>query len=285
MYKKKQLKSDYTPLFNNLNNKSLPSGYPCTFDSDCQSPAVCQFSVCTVNIGGNNTNDLANICKGLSIKDCAKAMIKERDATDNTTPITIPNYPVTPIYPSGTGGNGGNTLIDNIQPSLSFLPSTIPVQANVCRYDSECPHNQVCIGRMCLDKSNFPLIARMPKINNNMNQTRDNMNQVKDNMKDNIKNNMKDKINDISSLIDKTAKDVLNNSNLYSLNNTSVAQMVKQVVDNKQVEDKINQISQMSQLNLVKKYVTNKWEQPTQSISNTTNYYDDYYDFNGKRMI
>jgi len=154
---KKNLKSDYVSLFNNKTNQQpVPSGYPCTFDSDCASPAVCQFSVCTINIGGNETNDLANICKGKSIKDCAKEMQKEREKTE--VPIYIPNYPSSsPV--SSTGGTGSN--------GSSNVPS-VNIKTSLCKYDKDCGRNEVCITGVCVDKSNFPLIARQKRLKSSM---------------------------------------------------------------------------------------------------------------------
>jgi|LauGreDrversion4_2_1035121.scaffolds.fasta_scaffold04648_1 hypothetical protein len=135
---RKRFKSDYVSIFNQdqNNNQGLPSGYPCSFDTDCASPGVCQFNVCTVNIE-QTTDELADICHGLSIKDCAKAMQKEREQTN------VPIYTPTPT------------------------PTTIK-----CNYDKECGRNQVCISSSCIDKSNFPLIARQMRMksprNNNM---------------------------------------------------------------------------------------------------------------------
>ena len=143
MFYNKRLKSDYVSLFNNKTNETLPQGYPCTFDSDCTSPAVCQFNVCTINIGGNNTNDLSNLCKGLSIKECAKAMQKERETTE--VPIYIPNFPTIP-NPSSTGGNGSSQMISD------------------CKSDKDCNKSEVCISSVCVDKSNFPLIARQKRL-------------------------------------------------------------------------------------------------------------------------
>jgi hypothetical protein len=148
MFSNKRFKSDYVSMVNNKNNPQLPNGYPCTFNNDCQSPAVCQFNVCTVNIGGNDMNDLANICRGMSIKECAKEMQKERERTE--VPIFIPNLPV--ILPSGTGGTGNNQSIQNV-PSV-----------NLCKLDKDCSRTQVCISGVCLDKSNFPLIARQKRL-------------------------------------------------------------------------------------------------------------------------
>jgi hypothetical protein len=145
MFSNKRLKSDYVSMFNNKNNPQLPNGYPCTFNNDCQSPAVCQFNVCTVNIGGNDMNDLANICRGMSIKDCAKEMQKERERTE--VPIFVPNIPV--ISSSGTGNNQ----------SIQNVPSV-----NLCKLDKDCSRTQVCISGVCLDKSNFPLIARQKRL-------------------------------------------------------------------------------------------------------------------------
>jgi hypothetical protein len=146
MFSNKRLKSDYVSMFNNKNNPQLPNGYPCTFDNDCQSPAVCQFNVCTVNIGGNDTNDLSNICRGMSIKDCAKEMQKERERTE--VPIFVPNIPI--VSPTGTTGNNG---------SIQNIPSV-----NLCKLDRDCSKTQVCISGVCLDKSNFPLIARQKRL-------------------------------------------------------------------------------------------------------------------------
>ena len=151
MFNITKLKSDYASLFNNINTnqQTLPNGYPCSFDSDCTSPAVCQFNVCTINIGGNEINDLSNICRGISIKECAKEMQKERERTE--VPIYVPNFP-TPSVNTNTGNNG---TIGNI-PSIN-TPS-------VCKYDRDCNKSEVCISGVCVEKSNFPLIARQRKL-------------------------------------------------------------------------------------------------------------------------
>ena len=150
MFYNRKLKSDYLSFFNKTDQQTLPNGYPCTFDNECTSPAVCQFNVCTVNIGGNEINDLANVCRGLSVKDCAKEMQKERERTE--VPIYVPNYPTPTI--SGTGGtgtnNGSNVSVINV-PSL-------------CKYDKDCKRSEVCISEICVDKSNFPLIARQRRL-------------------------------------------------------------------------------------------------------------------------
>ena len=148
MFYNKKLKSDYVSFFNKTDQQTLPNGYPCTFDNDCTSPAVCQFNVCTVNIGGNEISDLANVCRGLSVKDCAKEMQKERERTE--VPIYIPNYP-TPTTISGTGTNDGSNISVINTPSL-------------CKYDKECTRSEVCISGICVDKSNFPLIARQKRL-------------------------------------------------------------------------------------------------------------------------
>jgi len=148
MFYNKKLKSDYVSFFKKTDQQTLPNGYPCTFDNDCTSPAVCQFNVCTVNIGGNEISDLANVCRGLSIKDCAKEMQKERERTK--VPIYVPNYP-TPTTISGTGTNGDSNVSVINTPSL-------------CKYDKDCKRSEVCISGICVDKSNFPLIARQRRL-------------------------------------------------------------------------------------------------------------------------
>lgn len=147
----KKLKSDYVSFFNEkTQNQPLPSGYPCTFDSDCQSPSICQFNVCTVNIGGNKTDELTNICKGMSIKDCAKEMQKERETTE--IPIYIPNYPSVSLN-SETGG------INSVENSVNMS-----TYINKCQYDKECNKNEICLSGTCVDKSNFPLIAKQKRL-------------------------------------------------------------------------------------------------------------------------
>ena len=132
----KKLKSDYISLFNQQNNvQPLPVGYPCTFNTDCQTPSVCQFNVCTTNITQEQPDNLANVCKGMSILDCAKQMQKDRETTE--IPIFNPNQS------SGSGTN-----------------------APFCKIDKECNNQQVCISGVCLDKKNFPLIARQKRISN-----------------------------------------------------------------------------------------------------------------------
>lgn len=125
----KRFKSDYVSIYNQdqNNNQALPSGYPCSFDADCSSPGVCQFNVCTVNIE-QTTDELADICHGLPIKDCAKAMQKEREQTN------------IPIY------------------------APVSTSSSKCKYDKDCGRSQVCISNVCLDKSNFPLIARQMRM-------------------------------------------------------------------------------------------------------------------------
>ena len=152
MFSNKKFKSDYISLFNNIDTskQTLPSGYPCTFDSDCTSPSVCQFNVCTINIGGNEINNLSNICRGKSIKDCAKEMQKERESTE--VPIYVPNFPTPPII-SNTGNNG------NIN-----VPAVNINSPSLCKYDKECNKTEVCISGVCVNKSNFPLIARQRKL-------------------------------------------------------------------------------------------------------------------------
>jgi len=135
MFNNKKFKSDYVSLFNNnQTEQTLPNGYPCTFNSDCSTPSVCQFNVCTENIQ-QSTNDLANICHGLTIKDCAKAIQKERESTE--IPVYIPN---------------------------SSIPSS-----GKCKYDKECSKSEVCITGTCIDKSNFPLIARQMRLKSQQN--------------------------------------------------------------------------------------------------------------------
>jgi hypothetical protein len=132
----KKLKSDYISLFNTQNNiQQLPVGYPCTFNTDCQTPSVCQFNVCTTNIIQEQPDNFANVCKGMSILDCAKQMQKDRENTE------------IPIFnPGQSSGSGTN--------------------APFCKIDKECNKQQVCISGVCLDKKNFPLIARQKHINN-----------------------------------------------------------------------------------------------------------------------
>ena len=129
---KQKFLSDYLLISeNNINkntNEPFPSGYPCSFDTDCQSPGVCQFNVCTINIGGNEMSDLANICRGMSIKDCAKEMQKEREGTE--IPIFTPDI----------------------------------TSATACKRDKDCLRSEVCISGACLNKSNFPLIARQKRL-------------------------------------------------------------------------------------------------------------------------
>jgi hypothetical protein len=149
----RKLKSDYVSFFNKTDQQTLPNGYPCTFDSECTSPAVCQFNICTINIGGNNVDDLANVCKGKPIKDCAKEMQKERERTE--VPIYIPSFPSTTNISStgGTGGNSGSNV------------STVNINTpNKCKYDKDCLRNEICLSNICMDKSNFPLIARQKRL-------------------------------------------------------------------------------------------------------------------------
>ena len=159
MFYNKKLKSDYLSFFNKTDQQTLPSGYPCTFDTDCTSPSVCQFNVCTVNIGGNETNDLSNMCRGKSIKDCAKEMQKERERTE--VPIYVPNYPTTISATGGTGTNGNVSTITT--PSL-------------CKYDKDCNRSEICISGICVDKSNFPLIARQRRLKSSIDSLNNDIN-------------------------------------------------------------------------------------------------------------
>jgi len=149
-----KFKSDFSSLFNNMNNmnqQTVPVGYPCSFDSDCASPSICQFNVCTINIGNNDVN-YTNICKDKSIKDCAKEMQKERENTP--VPIYIPDIPISSfISNTGNTGNNGNINIPTINMNTPSL----------CKYDNECNKTDICISGVCVNKSNFPLIAKQRK--------------------------------------------------------------------------------------------------------------------------
>jgi hypothetical protein len=162
MFFNRRFNSDYISMVNNKTNSQLPNGYPCTFDNDCQSPAVCQFNVCSI-YNSVNTNDLANMCRGMSIKDCAKEMQKEREKTE--VPIFVPNIPVI-SQTSGTGGTGNSQSIENVQ------------SVKLCKLDRECSKTQVCISGICLDKSNFPLIARQKRLQQSNKQNKNENEQV-----------------------------------------------------------------------------------------------------------
>jgi hypothetical protein len=141
----KKLKSDYISLFNKQNNiQPLPVGYPCTFNTDCQTPSVCQFNVCTTNIIQEQPDILADVCKGKSILDCAKQMQKDRETTE--IPIFNPNQS------SGSGTNAPFCKIDKDCNNQQGFGTNVP--------------QQVCISGVCLDKKNFPLIARQKHMNN-----------------------------------------------------------------------------------------------------------------------
>ena len=76
-------KSDYVSVNNSQSLQQtgtpLPNGYPCTYDSDCASPSVCQYNVCTSNYTVNEGPSVYDICKGLTPVDCAKQMQKQRE--------------------------------------------------------------------------------------------------------------------------------------------------------------------------------------------------------------
>jgi len=144
----KKFKSDYLSLFND--ETPLPNGYPCTFNTDCKFPSVCQYNVCTTNIGGNDISYLSDICKGMSITECSKQMQKERESTE--IPIYIPEQPITYINSNCTGGTGCN---------IQLKPVKLGPQ---CNLDNECKNNEICISGVCVDKSKFPLIARQKRL-------------------------------------------------------------------------------------------------------------------------
>jgi hypothetical protein len=191
MFNKKKLKSDYSTLDNNKKNQnqSLPNGYPCTFNTDCQSPSVCQFNVCTINIGGNETETLSNICKGMSVKDCAKEMQKEREKTE--VQIYVP--------PSSTGDNGGNTP-----------------KPNSCKYDNECSNKEICFNNVCVNKSNYPLIARQKRLKSS------NLHNVPDNKITNFDENLfyKNKKTPLDRNLNPYEMMFLANNNNNNINNT-----------------------------------------------------------------
>lgn len=130
---------DYSTLFDNQFSNGSPNGYPCSFDSDCNSPGVCQFNVCTVNYGGNDTQSLIDRCRGISVKECAKEMQKQRE--NEEVSIFIPNLPI------DSSSTGTNRQI-----------------YNVCNLDSQCSNNEFCMSNICVNKSNFPLIARQKRL-------------------------------------------------------------------------------------------------------------------------
>ena len=137
-------KSDYVSVNNPQNiqptGTPLPNGYPCTYDSECVSPSVCQYNVCTSNYTLNEGPSVYDICKGLTPVDCAKQMQKQRENEEIS--VFVP--------PSGaSGSSGGNGIV-----------------YKTCKLDSECSNSEFCISNVCLDKKNFPLIARHKKLNN-----------------------------------------------------------------------------------------------------------------------
>lgn len=139
-------KSDYVSVNSSQNSSiPLPNGYPCTYDSDCTSPYVCQFNVCTSNYTINEGPSVYDICKGLTPVDCAKQMQKQRE-----------NEEVSVFIPIGAGGASGNSGNNGIV-------------YKTCKLDSDCLNSEFCISNVCLDKKNFPLIARHKKISQNQN--------------------------------------------------------------------------------------------------------------------
>lgn len=140
-----KLKSDYVSSSQSVSgNKQLPNGYPCTYDSECTSPAVCQFNVCTSNYTVNEGPSLYEICKGMTPVECAKQMQKQRE--NEEVSVFVPMN-----INTGTGGSGGNGIV-----------------YNTCKLDSDCSNNEFCISNVCLDKKNFPLIARHKKMSQNI---------------------------------------------------------------------------------------------------------------------
>lgn len=135
-------KSDYISVNNQQSTTNpLPNGYPCTYDNDCISPAVCQYNVCTTNYTINEGPSVYDICKGLTPVDCAKQMQNQRE-----------NEEISVFVPTGASGSSGNSGI----------------VYKTCNLDSECSNSEFCISNVCLDKKNFPLIARHKKMKKQM---------------------------------------------------------------------------------------------------------------------
>jgi hypothetical protein len=127
--------SDYVSINNSqISSIPLPNGYPCSYDSDCISPSVCQFNVCTSNYTLNEGKSVYELCKGISPVECAKQMQKQRE-----------NEEISVFIPSENTGN-----------------NDIPYKT--CKLDSDCQSSEFCISNVCLDKKNFPLIARHKKV-------------------------------------------------------------------------------------------------------------------------
>ena len=138
-----KLKSDYVSISSSISeNKQFPSGYPCTYDSECISPAVCQFNVCTSNYTVNEGPSLYEICKGMTPVECAKQMQKQRENEEVSVFLPINTE---------TGGSGGN--------GISYTK---------CKLDSDCSDSEFCISNVCLEKKNFPLIAKHKKMSLNI---------------------------------------------------------------------------------------------------------------------
>ena len=131
-----KLKSDYVSISQSVSgNKQLPNGYPCTYDNECASPAVCQFNVCTSNYTVNEGPSLYELCKGMTPVECAKQMQKQRENEEVSVFLPIN---------TGSGGNG--------------------IAYTKCKLDSDCSDSEFCISNVCLEKKNFPLIAKNRKM-------------------------------------------------------------------------------------------------------------------------
>ena len=137
-----KLKSDYVSVSQSVSeNKQLPNGYPCTYDKECTSPAVCQFNVCTSNYTVNEGPSLYELCKGMTPVECAKQMQKQRENEEVSVFVPI-------IKDTGSGGSG--------------------ISYKTCKLDSDCSNSEFCMSNVCLDKKNFPLIARHKKMYRNL---------------------------------------------------------------------------------------------------------------------
>jgi hypothetical protein len=136
-----KLKSDYVSVSQSASgNKQLPNGYPCTYDNECTSPAVCQFNVCTSNYTVNEGPSLYESCKGMTPVECAKQMQKQRENEEVSVFV--------PITDTVSGGSG--------------------ISYKTCKLDSDCSNSEFCMSNVCLDKKNFPLIARHKKMSRNL---------------------------------------------------------------------------------------------------------------------
>ena len=136
-------KSDYESINNSqISSNPLPNGFPCNYDSECASPSVCQYNVCTLNYTINEGPSVYEICRGMTPVECAKQMQKQRENEEISVFV-----PIIKTQASGASGNSG-------------------IMYKTCNLDSDCLNSEFCISNVCLDKKNFPLIARHKKLSN-----------------------------------------------------------------------------------------------------------------------